>query len=92
MDCSLPGSSVHGILQAGILEWVAMCSSQIASGKLLYSTGSSAQCPVMAQGGVGGCDRSFQGGALKAGRMLRASGYASHLSDRLRGAVESLGA
>ena len=24
MDCSLPGSSVHGILQARILEWVAM--------------------------------------------------------------------
>ena len=23
MDCSLPGSSLHGILQAGILEWVA---------------------------------------------------------------------
>ena len=23
MDCSLPGSSVHGILQASILEWVA---------------------------------------------------------------------
>ena len=22
-DCSLPGSSVHGILQARILEWVA---------------------------------------------------------------------
>ena len=22
MDCSLPGSSVRGILQAGILEWV----------------------------------------------------------------------
>ena len=22
VDCSLPGSSVHGILQAGILEWV----------------------------------------------------------------------
>ena len=28
MDCSLPGSSVHGILQAGILEWVAMPSSR----------------------------------------------------------------
>ena len=27
MDCRLPGSSVHGILQAGILEWVAMPSS-----------------------------------------------------------------
>ena len=24
MDCSLPGSSVHGIIQARILEWVAM--------------------------------------------------------------------
>ena len=27
MDCSLPGSSVHGILQAKILEWTAMPSS-----------------------------------------------------------------
>ena len=27
--CSLPGSSVHGILQARILEWVAMPSSRI---------------------------------------------------------------
>ena len=26
MDCSPPGSSVHGILQAGILEWVAIPS------------------------------------------------------------------
>ena len=24
MDCSLPGSSVHGILQARILEWIAI--------------------------------------------------------------------
>ena len=24
MDCSLPGSSVHGILQARILEWVTI--------------------------------------------------------------------
>ena len=24
MDCSLPGSSVHGILQSRVLEWVAM--------------------------------------------------------------------
>jgi len=27
-DCSPPGSSVHGILQAQILEWVAMPSSK----------------------------------------------------------------
>ena len=26
MDCSLPGSSIHGILQARILEWVAIPS------------------------------------------------------------------
>ena len=26
VDCSLPGSSVHGILQARILEWVAFPS------------------------------------------------------------------
>ena len=24
MDCSLPGSSVHGILQARVLEWVTI--------------------------------------------------------------------
>ena len=29
MDHSLPGSSVHGILQARILEWVAMPFSNI---------------------------------------------------------------
>ena len=29
MDCSPPGSSVHGILQARILEWVATAFSSI---------------------------------------------------------------
>ena len=28
MDCSLLGSSVHGILQAGILEWIAISYSR----------------------------------------------------------------
>ena len=49
MDGNLPGSSVHGILQARILEWVAIpfsrgssqprnqtCVSCIADGKILY--------------------------------------------------------
>ena len=31
MDHGLPGSSVHGILQARILEWVAMSSSRRSS-------------------------------------------------------------
>ena len=28
MDCSLPGSSVHGIFQAGVLEWGAIAFSE----------------------------------------------------------------
>ena len=31
MDCSPPGSSVRGILQARTLEWVAMSSSRGSS-------------------------------------------------------------
>ena len=31
MDCSLAGSSVHGISQARILEWVAISSSRGSS-------------------------------------------------------------
>ena len=31
MDCSPPGSSVHGTLQARILEWVAFCFSRGSS-------------------------------------------------------------
>ena len=30
-DCSLPDSSVHGLLQARILEWVAISSSRESS-------------------------------------------------------------
>ena len=29
MDCSLPGSSIHGTLQAGVLEWGAIAFSNI---------------------------------------------------------------
>ena len=31
MDCSLPGSSAHGIFQARILEWVAVSYSRGSS-------------------------------------------------------------
>ena len=31
MDYSLPGSSIHRILQARILEWVDMTSSRVSS-------------------------------------------------------------
>ena len=36
LDCSLPGSSIHGIFQARVLEWVAIAFS-ILLGMLLLS-------------------------------------------------------
>ena len=38
MDCSLPGSSVHGILQARVLEWGAIAFSEAAISTLLLPT------------------------------------------------------
>ena len=35
MDCSLPGSSVHGIFQARVLEWVAIVFAQSCPGLCL---------------------------------------------------------
>ena len=35
MDCSPPGSSVHRILQARILEWVAMPSSRVIINQII---------------------------------------------------------
>ena len=31
MDCSLPGSSIHGIFQARVLEWGAIAFSEVQS-------------------------------------------------------------
>ena len=35
MDCSLPGSSVHGIFQARVLEWCAITFSDINTNAVL---------------------------------------------------------
>ena len=35
MDCNSPGSSVHGVLQARILEWVAILSHSFLQGIFL---------------------------------------------------------
>ena len=37
MDCSLPGSSIHGIFQARVLEWGAVAFSAYKSKLLLFS-------------------------------------------------------
>ena len=36
MDCSLPGSSIHGIFQARVLEWVAISFSTCIGRQVLY--------------------------------------------------------
>ena len=36
LNCSLPGSSVHGILQARILEWVAISLSKVRLVKAMF--------------------------------------------------------
>ena len=38
MDCSPPGSSIHGILQARVLEWGAMAFSGRSLRKVLISS------------------------------------------------------
>ena len=37
MDCSLPGSSIHGIFQARVLEWVAIAFSKIQFSSVQFS-------------------------------------------------------
>ena len=34
MDCNLPGSSIHGIFQARVLEWVVIAFSALESQSL----------------------------------------------------------
>ena len=38
MDCSLPGSSIHGIFLAGVLEWGAIAFSEERARKLFFLT------------------------------------------------------
>ena len=50
MDCSLPGSSVHGIFQARILEWGAIafsCSARMYKSQFLGLWGSVVPFPVL---------------------------------------------
>ena len=39
-DCSLPGSSIHGIFQARVLEWHAIAFSMWPTGRALFAKGS----------------------------------------------------
>ena len=43
MDCSLPGSSIHGIFQARVLEWGAIAFSWVFTG----GTDFEAETPIL---------------------------------------------
>ena len=51
MNCGLPESSVHGVLQARILEWVTMLSSRKSS-RLRDRTPKSLMSPALAGGSL----------------------------------------
>ena len=44
VDCSLPGSSAHGIFQARVLEWGAIAFSEVLSYLMLNAKNSSSHC------------------------------------------------
>ena len=52
MDCSPPGSSVHGMLQARILEWVAMRSSRGSSQPRDWMEPESSMSPALQAGSL----------------------------------------
>ena len=47
MDCSLPGSSIHGIFQARIVEWVAISFSIITPAAAAAAAKSLQLCPTL---------------------------------------------
>ena len=47
MDCSLPGSSIHGIFQARVLEWGAIALSYSSFLPALYFTHGSAYMSML---------------------------------------------
>ena len=60
MDCSLPGSSVHGIFQARVPEWGAIAFSQYGTNEPTYETDLEKRLKVTKReerrDGVGGWD------------------------------------
>ena len=86
MDCSLPGSSVHEILQASILKWVAMLSSRGSSqprgwtwvsciASRLFTTESPLLCPKLTYKlSNNKCDWKFPGGPV-INSILPVQGY-----------------
>ena len=61
MDCSLPGSSIHGIFQAKVLEWGAIAFSDLGSNGLGRSPGKAKGYPLQDSGLENSMDYSLWG-------------------------------
>ena len=59
MDCSLPGSSIHGIFQARILEWVAIAFSMIYGSVQFSSVQSLSRVRLFATPWIAACQASL---------------------------------
>ena len=96
MDCSPPGSSIHGIFQARVLEWVAIAFSDRDSNykEMSYTAGDCARGCRKHGGIVGGSMEALVNRLKKGskGKMLTAGLQRSNVmllklqtSDRVRG-------
>ena len=71
MDCSLPGSSVHGILQARILEWVTISGEfrlplVLAQGSPIFPSGCEGKLGVALERQYSGLENPMDKGAWRA--------------------------
>ena len=83
MDCSLPDSSVHGILQARILEWVAISFSKVFSYSYSHFTSKNTEAqrdhvdhPAPELGGTGA------GPELRSARLQDLPGFSHWATER----------
>ena len=82
MDCSLPGSSAHGISQARILEWIAISFSLLSHpGNPHSSVGKESACNAGDLGSIPGLRRSpgeGKGYPLQYSGLDNSMGYIVH--------------
>ena len=71
MDCSQPGSSVHGILQAKILEWVAISFPNLSEFIKMFTKNGCILLYVNYSESIKNTDRVLPGGS--AAKTLRAN-------------------
>ena len=82
MDCSPPGSSIHGICQARVLEWVAIAFSDTSCAAAATAAKSFQSCPTLCDPTDGGPPGSPVPGILQA-RTLSGLPFPSPMHDHV---------